>query len=150
MAERNRQVIRHWWPDDQPEPWVKCMGRKKEGLVRVSQPGYPHGPVYEHITTRNRMAVNCEACTHYLPEVVALRTEHQIRGAEVVITLAGYSISASYENRHSPMVEMHLDEAEQLLLRIAGLQQAAAQLQGEAELLGFTGPAQPGDVVPSA
>lgn len=110
-----RQVVRHWWPDDKPDPWVKCMGRKNEGLVQVTQPGYPNGPVYEHITTRNRMAVNCEACTSCLPEVVAARRDAAVRGCEVVAGLAQYGISASYENRHGPVVEMHLIEAAKLL-----------------------------------
>jgi|SRR5215471_10343085 len=147
-----RKVIRHWWPDDKPEPWIRCIGAPEAGRVKVT--GYLNGTVYEHITTRNRMAVNCEACHGHLPEVVALCKERAERAAKIIEALAQLGISASYEDTHRgtasfPMISLHVDEAEQLLLRIAGLQQVAAQLQGAADLLGFAGPAQPGDVIPS-
>jgi hypothetical protein len=103
---------------------------------------------YEHRTTPLTLAVNCEACKSYLPEVVALRKHRQERGSAVVEALAQLGISSSYENRDAPLVSLHVDEAEKLLAAFAGLQQVASQLQGAAEFLGFAGPAQPGDVIP--
>jgi hypothetical protein len=70
----------------------------------------------EHRTTLNTMAVNCKACRTCLPQVRAAREDAQARGSAVVEALAQLGISASYENRNFPTVELGLAEAEKLAI----------------------------------
>ncbi len=108
------KTVWHWTPDDKPAGFIRCTGAVSEGATR---PGGATNGLHkvEHRTTRNRMAVNCTECTSCLPEVIALRKKNHQTGTAVVTALAHLGISASYENRTHPAVELHPGEAQKLL-----------------------------------
>jgi hypothetical protein len=110
------RTIWHWTPDNHPDGWIKCHGRADERMLvpgGAVNSGYGQDRI-EHRVTRFRMMVNCEHCRNSLPETLAARRDAEHRGSQVVTLLAQLGISASYENRQYPKVELHLIEAEKL------------------------------------
>ena len=113
MMERKRVVVRHYWPQGHAEPWVACMGRKQEGLLKEVGSWAGDG-VVEHITTPLTTAVNCKSCTSMLPDVKTERKRQFDLGMKVAVGLAAFGFPAEYKDGR---VSLGVDEAASLLAK---------------------------------
>ena len=131
----SRKVVRHYWPQGHAEPWVACMGRKQEGLLKEVGSWAGDG-VVEHITTPLTTAVNCKTCTSMLPDVRTERKRQCDLGMKVAVSLAALGFPAEYKDGR---VSLDVDEAASLLAKFQTMKEVydwADVNEGEAFLRG--------------